>query len=117
MDQTPEAPVLLLLPGSYFFPANYRVSHSQFEMVRRELLLVHRPSSTIAEMHPYPVGLDPATPVACQQWTGLIAINYPARAFGITRHMDVHAVSSRNNASFVLKLISLYRPNANVQGS
>ena len=30
-----------------------------------------------------------ATPVAVQQWEGLIAINYPARAAGITRHMRV----------------------------
>lgn len=38
------------------------------------------------------LGLSPETPVACQQWTGLIAINYPARAFGITRHMTVDEV-------------------------
>ena len=30
-----------------------------------------------------------ATPVAVQQWEGLIAINYAARAAGITRHMRV----------------------------
>ena len=40
------------------------------------------------------LGLSPETPVACQQWTGLIAINYPARAFGITRHMTVDEVRS-----------------------
>lgn len=28
-------------------------------------------------------------PLAVQQWQGLIAINYPARAFGITRHENV----------------------------
>lgn len=27
--------------------------------------------------------------VGVQQWQGLIAINYPARKFGITRHMTV----------------------------
>lgn len=51
------------------------------------------------------LGLDPATPLAVQQWQGLvsssspplfhpadpcpypqIAVNYPARTFGITRH-------------------------------
>ena len=30
-----------------------------------------------------------ATPLAVQQWEGLIAINYAARAAGITRHMRV----------------------------
>ncbi|SCV72050.1 BQ2448_4744 [Microbotryum intermedium] len=32
------------------------------------------------------LGIDPATPLAVQQWQGLIAVNYPARKFGITRH-------------------------------
>ncbi|KAI9614241.1 hypothetical protein H4Q26_009384 [Puccinia striiformis f. sp. tritici PST-130] len=27
-------------------------------------------------------------PLAVQQWRGLIAVNYPARKFGITRHLD-----------------------------
>jgi len=33
------------------------------------------------------LGLDPAKPLAVQQWQGLIAINYPARAFGLSRHV------------------------------
>lgn len=33
------------------------------------------------------LGLDPAAPLAVQQWQGLIAINYPARAFGLSRHV------------------------------
>ncbi|ORY84148.1 hypothetical protein BCR35DRAFT_290430 [Leucosporidium creatinivorum] len=32
------------------------------------------------------LGLDPTVPMAVQQWNGLIAVNYPARAYGITRH-------------------------------
>ncbi|KAF3034371.1 DNA-directed DNA polymerase eta rad30 [Didymella keratinophila] len=32
------------------------------------------------------LGIDPAKPLAVQQWQGLIAINYPARAFGLNRH-------------------------------
>jgi DNA polymerase eta len=35
------------------------------------------------------LGLDPAKPLAVQQWQGLIAINYPARAFGLNRHVTV----------------------------
>lgn len=35
------------------------------------------------------LGLDPTVPVAVQQWEGLIAVNYPARKAGITRHMRV----------------------------
>ncbi|CAO2653880.1 Nn.00g106130.m01.CDS01 [Neocucurbitaria sp. VM-36] len=32
-------------------------------------------------------GIDPSKPLAVQQWQGLIAINYPARAFGLSRHV------------------------------
>ncbi|PSN72144.1 DNA/RNA polymerase [Corynespora cassiicola Philippines] len=33
------------------------------------------------------LGLDPSKPLAVQQWQGLIAINYPAREFGLNRHV------------------------------
>ncbi|KAJ4992864.1 sister chromatid cohesion protein eso1 [Stagonosporopsis vannaccii] len=33
------------------------------------------------------LGINPAKPLAVQQWQGLIAINYPARAFGLNRHV------------------------------
>ncbi|KAI8909769.1 hypothetical protein EDD86DRAFT_190715 [Gorgonomyces haynaldii] len=32
---------------------------------------------------------DPNQPLVCQQWNGIIAVNYPARAKGITRHMNI----------------------------
>ncbi|POW16662.1 hypothetical protein PSTT_01109 [Puccinia striiformis] len=32
--------------------------------------------------------IPPDKPLAVQQWRGLIAVNYPARKFGITRHLD-----------------------------
>ncbi|KAK9455772.1 hypothetical protein V1511DRAFT_498646 [Dipodascopsis uninucleata] len=35
------------------------------------------------------LGLDPDIPLACQQWQGLIAINYAARKFGISRHENI----------------------------
>jgi DNA polymerase eta len=35
------------------------------------------------------LGIDPAQPLAVQQWQGLIAINYPARAFGLSRHVTI----------------------------
>lgn len=33
------------------------------------------------------LGIDPSLPLAVQQWQGLIALNYPARAFGLSRHV------------------------------
>ncbi|KAI1820086.1 impB/mucB/samB family protein [Xylaria intraflava] len=35
------------------------------------------------------LGIDEEKPLAVQQWQGLIAINYPARKFGIGRHCTV----------------------------
>ncbi|KAF1822070.1 DNA/RNA polymerase, partial [Dissoconium aciculare CBS 342.82] len=35
------------------------------------------------------LGLDPSIPLAVQQWQGLIALNYPSRAFGLNRHVTV----------------------------
>nr|POF06883.1 n-acetyltransferase eso1 [Quercus suber] len=35
------------------------------------------------------LGIDPSRPLAVQQWQGLIAINYPARAYGLTRHVTI----------------------------
>jgi DNA polymerase eta len=35
------------------------------------------------------LGLDPSLPLAVQQWQGLIAINYPARAYGLSRHVTI----------------------------
>ncbi|KAI8575106.1 hypothetical protein K450DRAFT_263282 [Umbelopsis ramanniana AG] len=35
------------------------------------------------------LNLPPDLPVAVQQWQGLIAVNYPAKAAGITRHMPI----------------------------
>lgn len=35
------------------------------------------------------LGLDPSKPLAVQQWQGLIAINYPAREYGLGRHVTI----------------------------
>ncbi|KAK5170647.1 DNA-directed DNA polymerase eta rad30 [Saxophila tyrrhenica] len=35
------------------------------------------------------LGIDPSKPLAVQQWQGLIAINYPARAYGLSRHVTI----------------------------
>ncbi|CAE6435250.1 unnamed protein product [Rhizoctonia solani] len=35
------------------------------------------------------LNIDPEQPLVVQQWTNLIAVNYPARKFGITRHESI----------------------------
>ncbi|KXS95259.1 hypothetical protein AC578_9460 [Pseudocercospora eumusae] len=35
------------------------------------------------------LNVDPDQPLAVQQWQGLIAINYPARAYGLNRHVTI----------------------------
>lgn len=35
------------------------------------------------------LGIDSSKPLAVQQWGGLIAINYPAREYGLSRHVTI----------------------------
>ncbi|KAJ1307424.1 hypothetical protein OPQ81_001526 [Rhizoctonia solani] len=35
------------------------------------------------------LNVDPEQPLVVQQWSNLIAVNYPARKFGITRHESI----------------------------
>ncbi|RMZ80504.1 hypothetical protein DV737_g2949, partial [Chaetothyriales sp. CBS 132003] len=41
------------------------------------------------------LGLADDQPLAVQQWQGLIAINYPARDFGLNRHATVHEAKQK----------------------
>ncbi|KAJ9118690.1 hypothetical protein QFC22_003910 [Naganishia vaughanmartiniae] len=41
------------------------------------------------------LGIADDQPVGVQQWRGLIAINYPARKFGITRHMTAEEAKKK----------------------
>ncbi|CAN6608896.1 DNA polymerase eta [Trichomonascus vanleenenianus] len=41
------------------------------------------------------LGLDASTPVVCQQWQMLIAINYPARKFGIKRGDNIQEAKKK----------------------
>ncbi|KAK9239602.1 hypothetical protein V1525DRAFT_397887 [Lipomyces kononenkoae] len=41
------------------------------------------------------LGLDPSCPLACQQWQGLIAVNYAARKFGISRHETINEAKKK----------------------
>ncbi|KAK9473348.1 uncharacterized protein V1510DRAFT_392607 [Dipodascopsis tothii] len=54
------------------------------------------------------LGLPPETPLACQQWDGLIAINYAARAYGITRHERVPE-AKRKCPELVLAHVATWR--------
>ncbi|RAL68427.1 hypothetical protein DID88_007156 [Monilinia fructigena] len=42
-----------------------------------------------AQVEQIRLGIDEKLPLAVQQWQGLIAINYPARAFGLNRHITI----------------------------
>ena len=41
------------------------------------------------------LGVAEDQPLAVQQWQGLIAINYPAREFGLNRHVTVHEAKTK----------------------
>ncbi|GAA94107.1 uncharacterized protein L969DRAFT_46653 [Mixia osmundae IAM 14324] len=70
-------------------------AYSQFEIVR--------------------LGLDPSLPVAVQQWQGLIAINYPARKFGITRH-ETPIEAKKKCPHLILVHVATYMDSQPVSG-
>ncbi|KZO91117.1 DNA/RNA polymerase [Calocera viscosa TUFC12733] len=61
------------------------------------------------------LGLDPTLPIAVQQWQGLIAINYPARAFGITRMMSV-TEAKKKCPSLIAVHVMTYKDGAREPG-
>ncbi|CAE6518915.1 unnamed protein product [Rhizoctonia solani] len=77
--------------GDLFPPLTYRHLHGQN-------LGVHNPMRVIAlcdndafyaSCERVRLGIDPDQPLVVQQWSNLIAVNYPARKFGITRHESI----------------------------
>ncbi|KAM0791567.1 hypothetical protein ACM66B_006013 [Microbotryomycetes sp. NB124-2] len=54
------------------------------------------------------LGIDPKQPLAVQQWNGLIAVNYPARAYGITRH-EPPAEALKKCPDLMLVHVATYR--------
>ena len=62
-------------------PANARVAPAHDRVV------IHLDLDAFyAQVETKRLGLDPAQPLAVQQWQGIIAVNYPARDGGIRRH-------------------------------
>ena len=82
-------------------PTNRRIRRSKFTFKHLSTLAHSAPSCPLrvishidldafyAQCETVRLGLDPSFPLAVQQWQGLIAINYPARAFGLNRHVTI----------------------------
>lgn len=61
------------------------------------------------------LNLDPALPLVVQQWDSLIAVNYPARKFGITRMSKVRD-ALRRCPELVAVHVATYREGASEPG-
>ncbi|KAI8093830.1 uncharacterized protein BX664DRAFT_358214 [Halteromyces radiatus] len=59
------------------------------------------------------LGLDSSKPVAVQQWSSLIAVNYAARAYGVTRHSSVDD-AKKLCPEITLVHVATYAPNESV---
>ncbi|KAK9323064.1 hypothetical protein V1517DRAFT_321389 [Lipomyces orientalis] len=73
-----------------------KFSYAQFESLRKYSttnplrVIAHIDLDAFyAQCETVRLGLDPNVPLACQQWQGLIAVNYAARKFGISRHESI----------------------------
>ncbi|KAI8328838.1 hypothetical protein BC941DRAFT_444155 [Chlamydoabsidia padenii] len=56
------------------------------------------------------LGLDSSKPVAVQQWTNLLAVNYPARAYGVSRMISAEE-AKRLCPDITLVHVPTYAPN------
>ncbi|KAF2822901.1 DNA/RNA polymerase [Ophiobolus disseminans] len=91
------APKFASSPGSITSPR--RIPKSKFTWKHLHQLKAYSPQTPLrviahvdldafyAQCETVRLGIDPSLPLAVQQWQGLIAINYPARAFGLGRHV------------------------------
>lgn len=50
------------------------------------------------------LGISKDQPLAVQQWDGLIAVNYPARAAGIARHERINEALKKVHGFVILVL-------------
>ncbi|KAH9057824.1 DNA/RNA polymerase [Lactarius vividus] len=68
-------------------PITYRHLHSSPPSARDPLRVIALCDSDAfyAACEQVRLGIDPSRPLVVRQWDALIAVNYPARAFGITR--------------------------------
>ncbi|KAH9029856.1 DNA/RNA polymerase [Lactarius pseudohatsudake] len=68
-------------------PITYRHLHSSPPSARDSLRVIALCDSDAfyAACEQVRLGIDPSRPLVVRQWDALIAVNYPARAFGITR--------------------------------
>ncbi|KAG8625011.1 hypothetical protein KVT40_006762 [Elsinoe batatas] len=91
-------------PGS---PSASRPRRSKFTYKHLSTLLSYSSTSPLrciahidldafyAQCEQVRLNLPPTAPLAVQQWQGLIAINYPARAFGLSRHVTCHEAKTK----------------------
>ncbi|RAK71286.1 DNA/RNA polymerase [Aspergillus fijiensis CBS 313.89] len=61
------------------------------------------------------LGLPPTVPLAVQQWNAIIALNYPARQYGLTRGMSVDEVKARC-PDIVLQHVATWREGSSTWG-
>ncbi|KAH7341877.1 hypothetical protein B0J17DRAFT_648396 [Rhizoctonia solani] len=74
--------------GDLFPALTYRHLHGQNLGVQRVIALCDN-DAFYASCERVRLNIDPEQPLVVQQWTNLIAVNYPARKFGITRHESI----------------------------
>ncbi|KAJ3329571.1 DNA-directed DNA polymerase eta rad30 [Blyttiomyces sp. JEL0837] len=65
------------------------MNSSNFATEKRRVIIHVDLDAFYAQVEQVRLKIPPDVPVAVQQWAGLIAVNYPARAKGIKRHINI----------------------------
>ncbi|KAI9795835.1 MAG: DNA-directed DNA polymerase eta rad30 [Piccolia ochrophora] len=90
----PSSPVLSFSPATHRRKSRFTFRHlsqlAQFSPTCPLRVIAHIDLDAFyAQCEAVRLGVGEDQPLAVQQWQGLIAINYPARQFGLSRHVNV----------------------------
>ena len=92
LDPTTVSSAQTVVPQIFnsFVIHNMSDSSGLFRSLTRRIILHIDMDAFYAQVEHRRTGIPRDEPLAVQQWEGLIAVNYAARARGISRHMNVH---------------------------
>lgn len=117
-------PTQVLSQSSPIDPSSHRRRKSQFTFKQLTQTAAYSVSSPLrviahidldafyAQVEGVRLGIDEKQPLAVQQWQGIIAINYPARAFGLSRFANI-AEAKKACPELILQHVATWKEGEN----
>nr|VWP00898.1 3-isopropylmalate dehydrogenase (3-IPM-DH) (IMDH) (EC (Beta-IPM dehydrogenase) [Ganoderma boninense] len=92
-------------PSAPYWKGKGRATEHDFDDLNPTITYRHLLSSNLGQVR---LGIDPALPLVVQQWEALIAVNYPARKYGISR-MDKARDAKKRCPHLVVVHVATYK--------